>query len=117
MSLQPDDVNLEIRNETKQVKPLIVNAVKMCGEMLFNLFKKLLKNDEHYETSSSISTISSFDTSYIDVIMIKRFDRLYDIMLCDLQNLDSSYKTRPKLQLYDDLYEFVHKNQLHNINR
>lgn len=110
-------IDLKTNNETYPDKQLDLITVKKCGEMLFDLFKSLLKSEEHYDTGSSISITSSDDTSYIDVLMIKRFDRLYDMMICDLQKVDCSYQKGPKLQLYDDLYEFVHKNQLHIINR
>lgn len=117
MSFQPE-LNAEVVNEMRHIKPLDAITIKNCGEIFLDFFK--LEKDELGEsdlTNSSIYTMSLDDTSYVDLQMIKRFDTLYDVMLCDLQKIDGSYETRPKLQLYDDLYEFVHTNQLHEINR
>jgi hypothetical protein len=110
----------ETTNEV-EIEMLDVNVLKRCGDLIFNLFRRL-KNDELLDSNSScsLSTNMSFCSAgdtYMELIMMKTFDQLYDMMSHDLEKADSSYMVAPKLHLYDDLNDFMRHDQLHQINR
>lgn len=104
-----------------EIELLDVDILKRCGVLIFNLFSRL-KNDELLgsDSSCSLSTTTSFcraGDTYMELIMMKTFDQLYDLMSHDLEKADSNYMVPPKLQLYDDLNDFMRHDQLHQINR
>lgn len=112
----------EVPNEIK-IKLLDVDVLKRCGVLVFNLFKR--SKDEAILESYNIDTLNiSYDASYysegdtyIELVMRKTFDELYDTMSHDLEKADGIFMVPSKLQLYDDLNDFIQKDQLHQINR
>lgn len=118
-----------------QTELLDVMVLKTCGQLVFDLFERFENNDANStggdDTCSSNTTISSTATAdnsdglsnssvgdtYHDVLMVRTFDKLYDVMSQDLEKVNLCYQISPKLQLYHKLKNFVSHYRLHQINR
>lgn len=94
------------------------NLLKQCGVIFYDLFTRFKNNDVSAGNfNSSVSfTLFSADDTYMDLHMGRIFDRLYDMMSNYLENIDSSYLSKPR-QLYEDLNTYMQNVELHEINR
>lgn len=101
-----------------KIQLLDLNVLKQCGVIFYDLFTQFKNNDisgGNFNSSVSITLFSS-DNTYMDLHMGRIFDRLYDMMYNYLENIDSSYRWKPR-QLYEDLNLYMQNVQLHEINR
>lgn len=113
---------LVAKNES-QIKPLDMSVVKKCGEVIHRLFYQYKHNNTTTNDEDAISTSTCYSKDYksfINLILEKRFEKLFDMMSHHLEKVDSIYWTPKKhlLDLYDDLADFVwNDTQLHKINK
>ncbi|XP_026808798.1 uncharacterized protein LOC113551008 [Rhopalosiphum maidis] len=122
----------DTRNDEDQTELLDAMVLKTCGQLVFDLFRRFRNNEVESTDGDSADTISSSTATaddcsessigstgetYLDALMVRAFDRLYDVMSLDLEKADRRFQTPPKLQLYHELQNFVCHYQLHQINR
>jgi len=122
----------DTRNDEDQTELLDVMVLKTCGQLVFDLFRRFRNNEVESTDGDSTDTIPSSTATaddcsessigstgetYLDALMVRAFDRLYDVMSRDLEKADRRFQTPPKLQLYHELQNFVCHYQLHQINR
>jgi len=118
----------------EQTELLDVMVLKTCGQLVFDLLRRCRDNDEPSTDCDSCDTVSSIGTAdnnctssnnsiksigetYLDVMMDRAFNIIYDAMSHDLEKAERRYQAPPKLQLYNELRSFVHYYKLHQINR
>ncbi|KAF0714482.1 Uncharacterized protein FWK35_00035691 [Aphis craccivora] len=124
----------DTQNE-EQTELLDVMVLKTCGKLVFDLLRRCRNNDDPPTDCDSCDTISSsigttadncassnnsiksIGETYLDVMMDRAFDVIYDAMSHDLEKAERRYQAPPKLQLYNELRSFVHYYKLHQINR
>lgn len=118
-------------HEDHRIAPLDAVVLKICGQLVFDLFHRSRGNDDTTlrcndsflstdaeEIDEESSSASSAIYTFLDARMARAFDRLYDVVSRDLETVYRIfYQTSPKLELYNELREFVNHYQLHHINR
>lgn len=98
-------------------KSLNIIVLIQCGELIIDYFRRF-KCTENETPGHGDSKIYSVNDTFIDLFMEKTFDWLFDMMLQDFEYVVKiTKKTLFKLQLYEDLYNFVRHYKLHEINR
>lgn len=108
--------------EDEPIPLLDTDALLRCGELMFDLFvqSKTDVDDDEEDTDacrSSTGTRSVTGDTYMDLLVRKAFDWLYDLMAHDLEMADGNcYRSQP-IRLYEDLGCFTQNARLRRMNR